>query len=117
MELHIMNAVFIIITVFFLFASLFIYLYKKFQHVYIKKDMEGETNWKNIRDERPVEGQLCKVYDMFGKTEEMYYKPWPSVTLSDGEKLVVGRDLFYNSRGFLTDDIVYWMDINESNDK
>lgn len=64
--------------------------------------------WIDIDNEKPEEDQLCEVIGVFDKVEEMYYKSFPTVTLPSGNKHIVGRDYFYNSTSFLTDDIKYW---------
>lgn len=66
------------------------------------------SGWIHIEDRRPLNGQFCKVIDPFDKEDFMYYQEKPEITIRTGETIVVGRDLFYNTRGWLTDDVLYW---------
>lgn len=66
-------------------------------------------NWINIYEKQPEEGQRVLGYFQEFDTIEIYN--YQNVSKVDGG--IFGTNCFYNERGFLTDDIVYWMPLPE----
>ena len=66
--------------------------------------------WINIFEQAPENGQrVLAHFEMFNTIEIYTYK-----NVSDEEEGIFGTHCFYNHKGFLTDDIVYWMPLPEN---
>lgn len=65
--------------------------------------------WISIYDRAPEEGQEVLTYfDAFDNIEIHKYK-----NVSQADDGIFGTHCFYNAKGFLTDDIVFWMPLPE----
>ena len=65
--------------------------------------------WLNINEFAPEDGQQVLAYfEVFDSIEIYTYRD-----LMKSEEEVIGKHMFFNRTGFLTDDIIWWMSLPE----